>query len=155
MEGILENIDDIAEKSTKDTLEMIASQEGRTLRGSNQEKIGSMTVDDFMARLTPVFSTCVTVSLKETLKAVLHPLINIQKEEKKKCREKLIEQRLICDRLDAQNRQSNVLVIGQEEPSSNFTSNGFESQVNFENVLKNIANKVSAPVSTQDIDFAH
>ena len=114
-----------------------------------------MTVDDFMARLTPVFSTCVSVSLKETLKAVLHPLINIQKEDRTKCREKLIEQRLICDRLDAQNRQSNVLVIGQEEPSSNFTSNGFESQDDFGNVLENIANKVSTPVSTQDIDYAH
>ena len=68
---------------------------------------------------------------------------------------KLLDLNIINDRLDTNTRQDNLILIGQEEPSNNYTQYGYETQEELENLLIEAASKVDIIIKPEEISTAH
>ena len=66
-------------------------------------------------------------------------------------RMKLVDERLGNDRLDAYNRQGNIILFGYEEPSKNYEPRGRESAEELEKALIESAAKVGVNIDPNNI----
>ena len=74
---------------------------------------------------------------------------------KDKCQEKVLNQTLLMDKMDATIRQDNVILIGQKEPASNYERYGRESENDLEGYLIDAAGKVGITIKPEEISFAY
>ena len=98
---------------------------------------------EVLDKITPIIIACATagnLALRDENTKALESL-----------RHKLIEEKLNNDRLEAYNRQDNIIVFGWEEPSTNYETYGRESPEQLEQVLVDVAAKVGVTIDPNHI----
>ena len=141
---------DFIENTVNTTLDAQVSGEKAVTRSQQGQQNFSDLVDSFRPLIIA------------TTSALLLGMRNQDKQRdadtnafKDKCQEKLLDQTIAMDKLDAMNRQDNIILIGQEEHPSNYERFGRESEDILEGYLINAAEKVGVTIKPEEISYAY
>ena len=72
-----------------------------------------------------------------------------------KVSDKLIDNKLYLDKLEAASRSDHIILHGHAEPAQNYNINGYETQEQFEKYIIEAAGKVGVEIKSEHISFAH
>ena len=107
----------------------------------------SANSQDNFEDLIPLITSCIIAGNEVTLEKAFASFLASQEE----MRMKLVDERLVNDRLDAYNRQGNIILFGYEEPSKNYEPRGRESAEELEKALIESAAKVGVNIDPNNI----
>ena len=93
-------------------------------------------MDNVIEGIAPYVTSCLTASLKLLIPPMYDQLSNIASA----LNNNNYEQKVNTDRVEKYIRQDNIILIGHNEPSSNYTVSGRETTEELENVLIDVGN---------------
>ena len=145
-----EKIDQTVDKSIKDALASFRAKESE----ARQTRTSVLTMDNVVEGMVPYVTSFFSASLKLIIPDILAQVKDIVSASGHNIDNSIKEQKVNTDRVETHIRQDNIILIGHEEPSSNYTTSGRETTDELENVLIDVGNKIGVTIDKNHISDA-
>ena len=141
-------IKDTVDNSIKEAIASFKANESEAWQRTT--RMAALTMDNVIEGMAPYVTSCLTASLKLLIPPMYDQLTKISEA----FNINKYEQKVNTDRVETYIRQDNIILIGHEEPNSNYTTYGRESTDELENILIDVGNKVGVTIDRNHISDA-